>query len=133
MRAARWSAWALGCSMGIILAWAQAADNSACMACHDQGDGVLKSAHASLACATCHVKHDSFPHPDDVPKPACGQCHQGQAADLKRGVYGMSATRDRTAGLDCSGCHGGAHDVLQPESAEFRSKVPETCGTCHSL
>jgi cytochrome b subunit of formate dehydrogenase len=122
----------LGWSVGSLLAWAQATDNSACATCHDQGPGVLKSAHASLACATCHVKHDSFPHPADVPKPGCGQCHQGQAADLKRGVHGLSATRDRIAGLDCSVCHGSVHEVLLPKSAEFRSKVPETCGTCHS-
>ena len=68
---------------------AHAADNSACTACHgDQGAKLVKSAHAELACASCHIKHEEYPHPADIPKPACSQCHKGESVDYERGVHG---------------------------------------------
>jgi cytochrome b subunit of formate dehydrogenase len=111
---------------------ARAADNSTCIACHDdQGAKLGKSAHASMACATCHVKHEEYPHPTNIPKPACSQCHQGQQADYDRGVHGQAVKSGNGAAPDCGVCHGAAHELLPPRSADFRSKVPETCGMCH--
>ena len=110
---------------------ARAADNSACIACHDdQGAKLAKSAHASMACATCHVKHDEYPHPTNIPKPACSQCHQNQQADYDRGIHGQVA-KNGGAAPDCGVCHGAAHELLSPKSAEFRAKLPDTCGMCH--
>ena len=111
---------------------ARAADNSACTACHDQGAKLEKSAHAAVACASCHVKHDEYPHPVNIPKPVCSQCHQGQQADYERGVHGQATRNGNGAAPDCGVCHGAAHELLRPRSAEFRGKVPETCGMCHS-
>jgi cytochrome b subunit of formate dehydrogenase len=111
---------------------AAAADNSACTACHDdQGAKLLKSAHASVACASCHVKHDEYPHPANLPKPSCSQCHQGQEADYQRGVHGQAVKNGNAAAPDCGLCHGAAHELLPPRATEFRTKVPETCGMCH--
>ena len=109
-----------------------AADNSACTACHYQGAKLAKSAHAALACTSCHVKHEEYPHPANVPKPACSQCHQGQAVDYDRGVHGQAARNGNAAAPDCVLCHGSAHELASPKSAEFHAKVPETCGMCHS-
>jgi len=112
---------------------ARAADNSACLACHgDQGAKLQKSAHDALACASCHVKHDEYPHPANVPKPVCSQCHQGQQADYERGVHGQAVKNGNGAAPDCAVCHGAAHELLRPKSAEFREKVPQTCGMCHN-
>ena len=111
---------------------ASAADNSACAACHDQGAKLEKSAHASVACASCHLKHDGYPHPANVPKPACSQCHQGQETDYERGVHGQAVKHGNAAAPGCDLCHGAAHELLRPKSAEFQAKVPETCGMCHS-
>jgi cytochrome b subunit of formate dehydrogenase len=112
---------------------ARAADNSVCTACHDdQGAKLGKSAHATVACASCHVKHDEYPHPANVPKPVCRQCHQGQEADYERGVHGQAIKNGNAAAPDCGMCHGTAHELQRPKSAEFREKVPETCGMCHS-
>jgi cytochrome b subunit of formate dehydrogenase len=111
----------------------RAADNSTCTACHDdQAAKLAKSAHAEVACASCHVKHDEYPHPANVPKPVCSQCHQGQQADYDRGVHGQATKSGNGAAPDCSVCHGAAHELLRPKSAEFREKVPDTCGMCHS-
>ncbi|HLY16459.1 MAG TPA: cytochrome b/b6 domain-containing protein [Bryobacteraceae bacterium] len=111
---------------------AQAADNSACTACHDQGAKLGKSGHAEVACASCHVKHDEYPHPANIPKPACSQCHQGQEADYEKGVHGQAVKHGNAAAPDCGVCHGAAHELVPPKSADFRGKVPETCGMCHS-
>lgn len=110
-----------------------AADNSVCAACHDeQASKLAKGAHSAVACASCHVKHDEYPHPANIPKPACSQCHQGQQADYDRGVHGQATKNGNGAAPDCSVCHGTAHELLPPKSEAFRSKVPETCGMCHS-
>src|ERR1022692_3554625 len=87
MKRARRSAWGICvAAASLVLCMAasaspvRAADNSACAACHDdQGAKLEKSAHAAVACASCHVKHDEYPHPANIPKPACSQCHEGQA------------------------------------------------------
>jgi len=112
---------------------ARAADNSACTACHDdQGAKLGKSAHAALACASCHIKHEEYPHPADIPKPACSQCHKGESVDYERGVHGQAVKNGNAAAPDCALCHGAAHELLRPKSAEFHAKVPDTCGMCHS-
>jgi len=131
-------AWGIGVAVAALVTLAAmaapllAADNSVCTACHDeQGTKLAKSAHADMACASCHVQHDEYPHPANVPKPACSQCHQGQQADYDRGIHGQTA-RNGGAAPDCGVCHGTAHELLRPKAAEFRKKVPETCGMCHS-
>ncbi|HXM39926.1 MAG TPA: cytochrome b/b6 domain-containing protein [Bryobacteraceae bacterium] len=134
------SAWGIcAAAAGVMLCTAalappvRAADNSACTACHDdQGAKLEKSAHAAVACASCHLKHDEYPHPANVPKPVCSQCHQSQQADYDRGVHGQATRSGNGAAPDCGVCHGAAHEMLRPKSAQFRSKVPETCGMCHS-
>ena len=135
MHRALGSAWGIVAVAGLML-WtspARGADNSVCTACHDgQGAKLEKGAHATVACASCHVKHDEYPHPANVPKPVCSQCHQGQEADYERGVHGQAIKNGNAAAPDCGMCHGTAHELQRPKSAEFREKVPETCGMCHS-
>jgi cytochrome b subunit of formate dehydrogenase len=137
MNLARGSGWgisavAAGLMFSLSTAPGSAADNSACSACHDQGAKLEQSAHAGLACTSCHVKREDYPHPANVPKPVCSQCHQGQQRDYDRGVHGQAVKSGNAGAPDCSACHGGAHELLAPKSAQFRAKVPETCGMCHS-
>ncbi|MFN7992912.1 MAG: cytochrome b/b6 domain-containing protein [Bryobacteraceae bacterium] len=133
------SGWRLGAATaglillaGGILAAAPAVDNAVCTACHDQATKLGKSAHASVACATCHLNHEEYPHPANIPKPVCSQCHQGQQVDYDRGVHGQAVKNGNAGAPDCGLCHGAAHELLRPKSNEFRTKVPETCGMCHS-
>jgi cytochrome b subunit of formate dehydrogenase len=127
-----WCAIAAGLLWPAALAPAYAADNSLCAACHDQGKKLAASAHASLACTSCHLRHEEYPHPANVPKPACSQCHQGQQRAYDRGVHGQALKQGNAAAPDCEVCHGSPHELLRPQSAAFRAKVPETCGMCHS-
>lgn len=103
-----------------------------CGSCHDQGKKVAASVHASVACGTCHVKHDEYPHPAGIPKPVCASCHSSIAQDYARGVHGQEHSHGNAAAPDCSTCHGAAHEAVSAHSADFRKNVPDTCGMCHS-
>jgi cytochrome b subunit of formate dehydrogenase len=52
--------------------------------------------------------------------------------DFDRSVHGMAAKSGNGGAPDCAVCHGSAHELLKPKSAEFRSAVPATCGMCHA-
>src|SRR4051812_22667494 len=115
MTMARKFVWSAGVAAALMILGAatappaRAADNSACLACHDdQGAKLAKSAHGAVACASCHVKHDEYPHPAGVPKPACSQCHQGQQADYDRSVHGQAVKHGNAGAPDCALCHGAA-------------------------
>jgi cytochrome b subunit of formate dehydrogenase len=103
----------------------------ACTSCHDQGQKLVKSAHSSLDCSSCHVKHDQYPHPAKIPKPVCTDCHTQQGADYDLSVHGQAAKKGGAA-PDCSLCHGGAHEVLNTKVAAFRTTVIDTCAMCHT-
>ena len=105
---------------------------AACTSCHEQGQKLEKSAHASLSCDTCHESHDKVPHPANIPKPACVTCHADQAGEYEKGVHGQARKGGNDGAPDCALCHGSAHELLPPKSQAFRTAVPETCGMCHS-
>jgi len=102
-----------------------------CTSCHDQGQKLAKSAHSSLACSTCHVKHEEYPHPAKTPKPVCTDCHTQQGADYDLSVHGQAAKKGGAA-PDCSLCHGSAHELLNPKVSAFRTAVIDTCAMCHT-
>jgi cytochrome b subunit of formate dehydrogenase len=101
-----------------------------CTACHDQGQKLVKSAHASLSCTTCHVKHEDYPHPPKIPKPVCTDCHTQEGADYDLSVHGQAAKKGGAA-PDCSLCHGSAHELAFTKVAAFRESVIDTCAMCH--
>jgi cytochrome b subunit of formate dehydrogenase len=103
-----------------------------CTSCHDEGQKLAKSAHAGLSCDTCHESHEKVPHPANIPKPVCATCHPDQAGDYDKGVHGQARKAGNEGAPDCSLCHGGAHELLDPKSQAFRAAVPDTCGMCHT-
>jgi cytochrome b subunit of formate dehydrogenase len=103
-----------------------------CASCHDVGKKLKKSAHASVPCAACHVKHEEYPHPANIPKPACATCHERVAHDFSQGVHSQATKAGNAGAPDCETCHGSAHELVSARSAEFRKAVPETCGMCHA-
>lgn len=111
---------------------AQEPSEPVCASCHDVGKKLKNSAHASVPCATCHVKHEEYPHPADIPKPACATCHERVARDFGQGVHAQAAKQGNPAAPDCEACHGAAHELVRATSAEFRRAVPDTCGMCHA-
>jgi cytochrome b subunit of formate dehydrogenase len=118
----------------LVLLWAAAANLPAadCASCHDQGPKLEKSAHTGLPCETCHEKHDEYPHPSGVAKPACTTCHENQAGEYASGVHGQEKKAGNEGAPDCGMCHGSAHELLAPKSQAFRTAVPDTCGMCHT-
>ncbi len=116
---------------GADLQAAEAAPPAECTTCHDQGQKLAKSAHAGLTCDTCHESHEKFPHPANIPKPVCANCHEDQAGDYAQGVHGLARKAGNEGAPDCGVCHGSAHELISPESQAFRQSVPDTCGMCH--
>ena len=114
-----------------VAAMLPAGAQDTCTACHDQGQKLAKSAHSSLACNTCHVKHDEYPHPAKIPKPVCTDCHTQQGTDYELSVHGQAAKKGGAA-PDCSMCHGPAHETLNTKVAAFRTSVIDTCAACHT-
>jgi hypothetical protein len=115
-----------------------------------------KSASSRAAqCADCHGTHDILPPKDSASKtnhfnvPAtCLACHGNPAVytkaarlagnDPKKFADSIHGRALMKAGLsvapNCATCHGW-HDIRRPSdpsSPVFRSKVPATCGSCHS-
>ncbi len=111
---------------------AQPAGNAGCGSCHDQGQKLASSAHAEVSCDTCHERHESYPHPSGVEKPACATCHAEVAGEHARGVHGQAIKHGNASAPDCGVCHGSAHELARTSSPDFRKNVPETCGMCHS-
>jgi len=123
----------LGSALLFVL-WAAAAPLQAadCASCHDQGPKVEKSAHTGFSCDTCHEKHEEYPHPAGVPKPACKTCHESQAVDYAGGVHGMERKKGNESAPDCGLCHGSAHELAQTKSPSFRTAIPDICSMCHT-
>jgi hypothetical protein len=127
---------------------AQAPDNDTCQTCHAEpsmvrADGrpvvvapepFRASVHAAMSCVDCHAdlaKTTDFPHPERLAPVNCGSCHDEPAAGLGRSVHGMLSGM---AALQCSSCHGQAHEIRPSgdfESRTHKLQVAETCAACH--
>lgn len=118
----------------LLLAPAVAAQESAeskCNSCHDQGLKLKASIHQSLGCEGCHEKHEKYPHPANVPKPACVTCHSSQVQDYSMGVHGRAVKAGNQGAPDCAVCHGNVHETATTRTDKFHKALPETCGMCH--
>jgi len=80
------------------------------------------SVHGGLECTACHAGIRELPHPETLPAPTCGRCHDPAQTAFRQGVHG----REGGAGLGCQDCHG-SHDV-KPAAA----LGTEVCATCHA-
>ena len=118
--------------LGLFAPISAAQEKAECNSCHDSAAKVSKSIHASLSCASCHEKRDTYPHPENLPKPECSSCHPSQAAGQASSVHGREVAKGNDAAPNCATCHGAAHETLRATTPDFRKAVPETCGMCHS-
>lgn len=107
--------------------------NDDCITCHsDVADKIKKQVHGSVACQSCHVKHEDYPHPEGVPKPACATCHSTMAKDYARSAHAQAAKNGNGGAPDCALCHGKAHELESTKTPQFRTAVPQLCGACHA-
>ena len=110
---------------------------------------------ASATCVDCHGAHDIRKTDDPKSKVhkvnmdvTCGVCHGNEAMIKKEKMPGGNVAKlyhdsihgesvhgkDKSKAPTCTDCHG-AHDMRpksDPESNVHKTKVVETCGTCHS-
>jgi cytochrome b subunit of formate dehydrogenase len=106
--------------------------NSVCAECHqDEGPKLGKSAHTTVACASCHLKHEEYPHPEKQPKPQCKTCHEQPAADYEQSEHAQQMRRGNGMAPECATCHGAPHEVSSTRSQDFHKAVPDTCAMCH--
>ncbi len=106
-------------------AWAQS-----CADCHSGIGPASHTAHAAVACDSCHLNHEEFPHPAEASNVACAVCHSPEADQTALGVHAQH--QPETEAADCTVCHGTAHEVALPGTTPFRRAMVETCGMCHS-
>lgn len=137
-------------------------DNSFCLTCHADSDqtrtladgttlhvgvdveALANSVHGTnneagaLGCVDCHGV-DAFPHDDPIAETgraytveaslACTNCHTDQTENLADGVHYTALRNGNLDSASCVDCHG-SHNIQPP--AEPRSRIAETCGTCHT-
>jgi predicted CXXCH cytochrome family protein len=83
-----------------------------------------------------------YPHQPQQPRPsdpraftlemanACTACHAEQAAGQADSVHSQALAAGNLRAATCIDCHG-AHDITPPD--EPRTRISETCGTCHTI
>lgn len=121
-----WTAIALAVAL-----WVTPAPGQECADCHDSGPA-SHTAHEDVDCASCHLDHSEFPHPDDAMTASCDMCHSDEADRTALGAHGRARAAGNDMAPDCSLCHGAAHDVELPGTTRFRRATVVTCGMCHT-
>lgn len=134
--------------------------NDECFKCHGSADvkdetidvnGVQKSIyvdraiyeqsrHGKLACTSCHLGFKSGPHDAEQTKDwletakigACRECH-ADVFDMYRGSFHGNLVFGESSGEApvCADCHE-AHNIMPPESQEFRAQIDTLCADCHA-
>ncbi len=130
----------------------QAADNSACLACHDQ-PGMTRtlpngeilpltidqthfsaSAHQGLNCTDCHKNISDFPHPELKAQnlrdfslqmyTTCEQCHATQYNQTLDSVHQKALAGGNTKAAICTDCHN-PHSQTKLTDAATGKILPE--------
>ena len=126
--------------------------NDDCLACHgdrdarrDDGRSMAvdpkafdSSTHGPLACVDCHAdlaKTEEFPHNAKLARVGCASCHDDIASKYHDSIHAWAKEKSGLVGAPaCADCHG-SHDIrphTDATSRVFRTRVPETCGSCHT-
>ncbi len=131
-------------------------DAEACLSCHAEpditltfesgerhalavdGKGLASSVHGKLLCTDCHAGFSEVPHPERHFKSltqfrasfreACKECHFENYTKTLDSVHFALQARGDAHAPSCVGCHG-SHAISRP--AEPRSRISQTCATCH--
>ena len=127
----------------------QPSHNDACLECHgeDAKDERLyvdpakhaASRHGKLACVSCHLGFNAGVHPEEVTRDwrrqtkldVCGDCHAREMLMYEGSFHGALTLADVNDEAPlCADCHE-AHNILSPESPEFRESITGLCTSCH--
>jgi len=135
-----------------------AADNEACLRCHASADademvdvdgeqesiGVDRevygaSRHGQLACTSCHIGFKPGVHTTEQTDGwvetamigACRDCHADIFQMYRSSLHGeLVFGQSNGEAPVCADCHE-AHNILPPDSAEFRAGIDDLCAECH--
>lgn len=115
---------------------AYAIDNAECLACHDdvKSDAYNSSVHGRNLCTSCHADIATLPHPENLSKPVCNQCHRIEAEIYNSSDHGVALKAGIDEAASCRNCHGQPHAILDSrnkESPVYRVNIPNTCAFCH--
>ncbi len=94
------------------------------------------SIHGSMfTCVDCHTDVKSAAHDTPPQHITCATCHADQQAAYERSFHAKAVKDGDNSAATCVDCHGSPHELLpasDPKSRVNHSKIPATCGTCHS-
>ncbi len=114
-----------------------------CAECHEeQAARVMDSIHAELraqgnedaaTCADCHNPHYQVRVEPLSRIPAtCARCHSGIMQEYRLSAHGAAVMEEENADAPlCVTCHG-VHTIQDPTTAEWLSKSPQLCASCHA-
>ena len=123
---------------------AKVLDNEQCLLCHGvknmrSGPKALPvpfidtkvheaSAHNETQCVECHVGVDNDHHPNGVPEPECGYCHEQADEEHLTSVHGQGRTKGVEDVPGCRDCHGthGIFPTKNPLSKGYPLNLPDT-------
>lgn len=117
------------------------------------GQAVARGNSRSPVCTDCHGIHSIKSHIDptssvaaqNLSRTTCGQCHgnvrltkefgisSGRVKSYEESYHGLASRLGSAEAANCASCHG-VHNILShddPKSTIHRSKLAQTCGTCH--
>lgn len=146
------AAWLLAAPAAAAQASPRPPANDDCLACHgdpstkrDDGRSLAvdakafdASTHGPMACVDCHADLATlteFPHDARLKRVDCGSCHDDIASKYHDSIHAWAKEKAGLLGApSCADCHG-THDVkahTDKASRVYRTRVPETCGSCHA-
>lgn len=107
-----------------------------CYACHPTGcydTDVHKDPAINLWCTDCHgtlsdVLTGDFKISGQAGKPLCGDCHDRNHQESKKG--GLFADANKHGGMLCISCHNSPHRVEKP--VNLGDGVNNNCSGCHT-
>lgn len=88
----------------------------------------------AASCVDCHGAHDTQPpdEPRSQVSQTCATCHSTIYEQYATSVHGAALLDESNPDVPvCTDCHG-AHDIVDPTTAEFRLRSPELCAECHA-
>lgn len=117
------------------------------------GEAATRGIREAPVCSDCHGEHrilgpsdpDSPVFATNLPKMTCGRCHGDLQVSEKFGMpsdvvasfedsfHGLAGRSGNQTVANCASCHG-VHNILpssDPRSLVHKSKLNETCGSCH--
>ena len=132
-----WTRLALIAAVWLVAGPAAAASNDDCLTCHTDQKAIESSIHGPLACVDCHsalAATKEFPHATPVDTVKCAGCHDDIGPRYGDSIHAWAkAKAGLVAAPACAECHG-KHDIkahTDPASRVHRTRIPQTCGSCH--